>query len=307
MNTNWTTQNIPDLSGKIIIVTGGNSGIGYEAVKAFSEKGAEVISACRDTVKGEKAKNDILIDLHKAKIEVIALDLMDLDSIRKFSEIYKSKYKKLDILLNNAGIMMNPYGLTKDGFESQLGTNHLGHFALTGLLLNLILKTPESRIVNISSMAHKMGKMDFNNLLFENGKDYTPIKAYGRSKIANLLFTSELQRKLEAAGSKTIVVSAHPGIAFTNLGRHFDKKWYIKIMLPLYRKMEQSAAMGALPGLRAATDSEVQGGEYYGPGGRGERTGYPILVKSNAASHNKEDAKMLWDVSEDLTGVKYNL
>ncbi len=307
MNTKWTTQDIPNLSGKTIIVTGGNSGIGYEAVKAFSEKGAVVISACRDTIKGEKAKNDILVEFPQAKIEVIALDLMDLESVRKFSEIYKSKYKKLDVLLNNAGIMMSPYGLTKDGFESQLGTNHLGHFALTGLLLKLILNTPDSRIVNISSMAHKMGKMDFNNLLFEKGKDYTPIKAYGRSKIANLLFTSELQRKLEATGSKSIVVSAHPGIAFTNLGRHFDKKWYVKIMLPLYRKMEQSAAMGALPGIRAAIDPEVKGGEYYGPGGRGERTGHPVLVKSNAASHNKEDAKRLWVVSEDLTGVKYNV
>ncbi|MCF8381605.1 MAG: SDR family NAD(P)-dependent oxidoreductase [Bacteroidales bacterium] len=307
MNTNWTIQNIPDLKGKTIIVTGGNSGIGFEAVKEFSTKGAEVISACRNIQKGEQAKAEILVVHPKAKIEVMALDLMDLESIRKFAESFKSKYKKIDVLLNNAGIMMNPYTLTKDGFESQLGTNHLGHFALTGLLIDLIKSTPNSRIVNISSMAHKMGKMNFNNLLFENGKGYTRIKAYGQSKLANLLFTYELQRRLRAANSSSIAVAAHPGISDTNLGRHFENMWLVKIMMPLYLKMVQKADMGALPGIRASVDPNVKGGEYYGPDGKGERTGYPVLVESTPASHNIEDAKKLWEVSEKLTGVKFGI
>lgn len=306
MNNNWTTDNIPDLNGKVIIVTGGNSGIGFEAVEAFTTKGAEVISACRDTEKGEKAKVEILVNNPEAKIEVIALDLMDLNSIRKFAETFKSKYKKLDVLLNNAGIMMNPYGLTKDGFESQMGTNHLGHFTLTGLLLDLIKSTPNSRVVNISSSAHNMGKMNFNNLLFENGKGYSRIKAYGRSKIANLLFTYELQKRFESINSSSIAVAAHPGISDTKLGRHFENIWFVKLMMPVYRRMVQTAAMGALPGIRASTDLNAKGSEYYGPGGKGERTGYPVLVESNPASHNMEDARKLWEISENLTGVKFD-
>jgi len=307
MNNNWTTKNIPDLKGKTIIVTGGNSGIGFEAVKEFSAKGAEVISACRNTEKGEQAKAEILVENPKAKIEVMALDLMDLESVRKFAENYKLKYKKIDVLLNNAGIMMNPYSLTKDGFESQLGTNHLGHFALTGLLIDLILKTPNSRVVNISSMAHKSGKMDFENLLFENGKGYTRIKAYGRSKIANLLFTYELQRRFDAMNSSSISVAAHPGISDTNLGRHFENMWLVKLLMPLYLKMVQTAAMGALPGIRASVDPNVKAAEYYGPDGKGERTGFPVLVESTPASHNLEDAKTLWEESEKLTGVKFDV
>ncbi|MCK4920516.1 MAG: SDR family NAD(P)-dependent oxidoreductase [Bacteroidales bacterium] len=307
MNTNWTSQNIPDLNGKVIIVTGGNSGIGFETVKELATKGAKVISACRDTEKGKKAKAEILADNPEAKIEVIALDLMDLNSIRNFAETIKSKYKKIDVLLNNAGIMMTPYGLTKDGFESQMGTNHLGHFALTGLLLDLIKNTPNSRVVNISSSAHKMGKMNFSNLLFENRKGYSRIKAYARSKIANLLFTYELQKRFESINSSSIAVAAHPGISDTNLGRHFENIWFVKLMMPMHRRMVQSAAMGALPGLRASTDPNVIGGEYYGPGGKGERTGFPVLVESNPESHNMENARKLWEVSEDLTGVKFDI
>ena len=306
MKANWTKQDIPDLSGKIIIVTGGNSGIGNEAVKAFAEKGAEIISACRNMEKGEVAKAEILKDLPKAQITVMELNLMDLDSIRTFAETFKSGYKKLDILLNNAGIMMNPYALTKDGFESQMGTNHLGHFALTGLLLSLILNTPKSRVVNISSLAHKMGKMNFNNLLFEKGKGYSRIKAYGRSKISNLLFTYELQKRFESANASSIAVTAHPGISDTNLGRHFENIWFVKLLMPMYMKMVQNAAMGALPGIRASTDLDVKGSDYYGPGGKGEKTGFPIKVESNPASHNMEDAKKLWEESEKLTEVNFD-
>jgi len=193
-NKNWDVTDIPDLTGKTIIVTGGNSGLGFEAVKALSSKGAEVILACRSTKKGKLAKNQLTEAQPNSKITVMELDLADLKSIRNFVELFKQKHTQLDILLNNAGIMMVPYGLTKDGFENQIGTNHLGHFALTGLLLDLLKNTPKSRVVSVTSMAHKAGSMDFNNLLFNKGVGYTPFKAYGRSKLCNLLLTYELQR-----------------------------------------------------------------------------------------------------------------
>ena len=192
----WTKSNIPELTGKVIIVTGGNSGLGYESVKAFAEKGAEVIMASRSLEKGSTAKKEI--GNVKGNITVMQLDLMDFASISSFVKVFKEKYNRLDILLNNAGIMMTPYSLTKDGLEAQNGTNHFGHFALTGQLLDLIIQTPASRVVNVSSNGHKTGKMDFDNLLFEDGQDYTPMKSYARSKLANLLFTYELQRKFEA-------------------------------------------------------------------------------------------------------------
>jgi NAD(P)-dependent dehydrogenase (short-subunit alcohol dehydrogenase family) len=306
MNDKWTLDNAPDLTGKIIVVTGGNSGLGYESVKAFAMKGAEVVMASRTMEKGEEAKAEIIKAVAQAKISVMELDLADLGSVRSFATAFRKKYKQLDVLLNNAGIMMSPYFQTKDGFEAQLGTNHLGHFALTGLLFDLLLKTPGARIVNVSSGAHKQGSMDFSNLQFENGKGYSPMKAYGRSKLSNLLFTYALQRKLEAADRGVIAVAAHPGIAMTNLSRYLEKKWFLRLLLPLFKGMAQDQAMGALPQIRASVDPDVQGGEYYGPDGKGERKGYPVVVPSNAASHDKEDAAKLWEESERLTGVIYN-
>ena len=300
---NWTKANIPDLSGKVIIVTGGNSGLGYESVKAFAEKGAEVILASRSVEKGEAAKKAMLEV--KGNISVLPLDLMDFSSIKSFTEKFQQKYKRLDVLLNNAGIMTTPYFLTKDGLEAQMGTNHFGHFALTGLLFNLLKNTPASRIVNVSSMAHKQGKMDFSNLLFENGVGYSPIKSYGRSKLANLLFTYELQRRMAAKGIKTIAVAAHPGVSNTNLARYLEDKLIFKILMPLMSPFIQEQDMGALPQIRASVDENVKGGEYYGPDGFNEMKGFPVLVKSNAASHNLEDAKILWEVSEKITGVKF--
>lgn len=302
-NEKWITVNIPDLSGKVIIVTGGNSGLGYESVKAFAEKGAEVILASRSVEKGEAAKQKI--GEVKGNISVLPLDLMDFASIKSFTEKFQQKYKRLDVLLNNAGIMTTPYFLTKDGLEAQMGTNHFGHFALTGLLFNLLKNTPESRIVNVSSMAHKQGKMDFNNLLFENGKGYSPIKSYGRSKLANLLFTYELQRRIEAKGIKSIAVAAHPGVSNTNLARYLEDKLIFKILMPLMSPFIQEQDMGALPQIRASVDKNVKRGEYYGPNGFNEMKGFPVLVKSNAASHNLEDARKLWEVSEKLTGVSF--
>ncbi len=304
---NWTFENIPDLSGKIIIVTGGNSGLGYESVKAFAKKGAEVIIASRSPEKAEEVKIEISKDNVSGKIRVMYLDLADLGTVKKFASEFRKNYKRLDVLLNNAGIMMSPYFKTKDGFEGQFGINHLGHFALTGLLFDLLDKTPGSRVVNVSSGAHKQGTMDFSNLMFNDGKGYSSMKAYGRSKLSNLLFTYELQRKLEAAGKDPIAVAAHPGIAMTNLGRYMEKKIIIKILFPLFKWMAQDQSMGALPQIRAAVDPTVKGGQYYGPGGKKERKGYPVVVPSNKASHNSEDAKKLWEESERLTGVKFSL
>jgi NAD(P)-dependent dehydrogenase (short-subunit alcohol dehydrogenase family) len=300
---NWTTTNIPDLTGKVIIVTGGNSGLGYESVKAFAEKGAEVILTSRSMEKGEAAKTKI--GKAKGKIEVMELDLMDFASIKGFAENFKKKYNRLDVLLNNAGIMTTPYFLTKDGLEAQNGTNHFGHFALTGQLFDLIKNTPKSRIVNVSSMAHKQGKMDFDNLLFENGKGYSPMKSYGRSKLMNLLFTYELQRKIKAAGIDSIAVAAHPGVSNTNLFQYLDKNFIFRLIKPLMSPFIQEQEMGALPEIRAAADPNVKGGEYYGPNGFNEMKGFPALVQSNKASHQLENAKKLWEVSEKLTGIKF--
>lgn len=303
----WNIEKMPDLTGKIIIVTGANSGLGYESVKAFASKGAEVILAARSMEKGEGAKNKIRKEVSDANIQVMQLDLGDLDSVRAFADTVKKKYNKLDVLLNNAGIMMTPYFKTKDGFEGQFGTNHLGHFALTGLLIDLLLKTPGSKIVNVSSGAHKNGVMDFDNLQFENGKGYSPMKAYGRSKISNLLFTYELQRKLELKGKDTIAVASHPGVALTNLTRHMKGQFILKILMPLFKFMAQDQSMGALPQIRASVDPDVKGSEYYGPDGKREMKGYPVVVQSNEASHNKEDAAKLWEESVKLTGVKFEI
>jgi NAD(P)-dependent dehydrogenase (short-subunit alcohol dehydrogenase family) len=303
---NWTTNNIPDLTGKVIIVTGGNSGLGYESVKAFAEKGAEVILASRSFEKGEAAKTGILENNPKGQIKVRQLDLMDFTSIKKFASHFKEHYNRLDVLLNNAGIMTTPYFLTKDGLEAQNGTNHFGHFLLTGLLLDIIKDTPGSRVVNVSSNGHKYGKMDFDNLLFENGEGYTPMKSYSRSKLANLLFTYELQRHFEVNGIGSTAVAAHPGVSQTNLGRHIEDKLWFRLFRPLFELLTQSQAQGALPQIRASVDPAVKGGEYYGPDGFSEMTGHPVLIKSNKASHNLEDAKKLWEVSEKLTGIKYN-
>jgi NAD(P)-dependent dehydrogenase (short-subunit alcohol dehydrogenase family) len=303
MKNNWTTRNIPDLKGKVIIVTGGNSGLGYWSVKAFAEKGAEVILASRSIENGEKAKTEILNEIPEGKIEVDELDLADLESVRRFAKNFQQKHSRLDILLNNAGIMTTPYFKTKDGFEGQTGTNHLGHFALTGLLLPVLKKTPKSRVINVSSMAHKQGKMDFDNLLFENGKGYSPMKSYGRSKLANLLFTYELQRFFEGNKIDSISVAAHPGVSQTELFRYLDEKWYFRMVRPLFKAISQEGKMGALPQIRAAVDSDVKGGEYYGPSGFMELKGYPVKVQSNGRSHSEEDARRLWEVSEELTGV----
>ena len=302
-NEQWTKENIPDLTGKIIVVTGGNSGLGYEAVKAFAVNGAEVILASRSVENGENAKKQM--GEVKGKIVVMQLDLSDFESIRKFADTFTKKYTRLDVLLNNAGIMMTPYFTTKDGLEAQNGINHFGHFALTGQLFDVIKSTPNSRIVNVSSIAHKQGEMDFENPLFENGKGYSSTKSYGRSKLSNLLFTYELQRRIEASGLKPMAVAAHPGVSDTNLARYLEDKFLFKILKVLMSPFFQSAEMGALPEIRASVDENVKAGEYYGPDGFREMKGYPVKVKSNEASHSVADAKKLWKLSEEITGIKF--
>jgi NAD(P)-dependent dehydrogenase (short-subunit alcohol dehydrogenase family) len=305
MNNEWTFDNIPDLSGKTIIVTGGNCGLGYEAVKMFSRKNAEVILASRNLERGENAKKTIKEEFPHVNIKVMKLDLADLQSVHDFVNDFKKSHDRLDILLNNAGIMWCPYNKTKDGFESQMGTNHLGHFALTGLLLNLLKKTKDARIVNVSSLGHRNGVMNFDNFLCENG-DYKPTQAYYNSKLANLLFTYELQRKFENHNLNIISVAAHPGGSATNLSRYVEKKLWFRILKPLLYIFAQSAEMGTLPEVRASVDPNVKGSEYYGPDSKREFKGYPVRVESIPASHSVEDAKKLWEISERLTDVIYN-
>ncbi len=304
MSKNWTVNNIPDLTGKIIIITGANSGIGYEAAREMSRKGAEVIVASRDELKAETAILKIKQEIPDAKLKFMELNLANLDSVRKFAAEFNLNYNRLDILLNNAGIMMVPYGQTEDGFELQFGTNHLGHFALTGLLMERIFETPGARVVNVSSNAHYGGKIDFSNLQYEEG-GYSPTASYSQSKLANLLFTYELQRKFELGGHEVLALAAHPGISATGLADHFVPDWLIWMVQSVMKLFFQSSAMGALPSLRAAVDVEAEGGQYFGPGGKGERSGYPVVVDSNDASRRENDARRLWEISEELTGIKY--
>ncbi len=297
MAPNWTVKNIPDLTGKAAIVTGANSGIGYEMVRALARKGAIVILACRNKDKGEAALQQIRREDPEAKVELMQLDLADLASVRYFADKFSSNYDRLDILLNNAGIMVPPFGRTADGFESQFGTNHLGHFALTGLLFHLIVSTPQARVVTVSSSGHRFGAIDFDNLNAEKGYDRG--KAYGQSKLANLLFTYELQRRFEAAEVDAVAVAAHPGWTATNLAVHWRM---VRMLTPL---LGQTPEMGALPALYAATAPDVQGGDYYGPGGWQELRGYPAKVRSSDRSHDMAVAARLWTVSEELTSVHY--
>jgi len=291
-------DNIPDLTGKLAIITGANSGIGFEASRAMVTHGAQVILACRDIEKGEVAAQQIRSEISEAKLEVKTLDVADLASVRAFADAFTSKSVSLNILCNNAGVMMVPERVeTKDGFELQFGTNHLGHFALTGLLLQVMKDTPGARIVTISSMGHRQGKIEFDNLNAE--LSYKRGGAYALSKLANLLFTYELQRRLESAGSDLIAVAAHPGWTATNLQR------YVWLFRFLNNILAQKPEMGVLPLLYAATAQDVRSGDYFGPDGFMEIRGYSKKVPSSKTSYDETLAKRLWEVSEEMTGVKY--
>ncbi|MCB0154333.1 MAG: SDR family NAD(P)-dependent oxidoreductase [Anaerolineae bacterium] len=294
----WTTADIPDQSGRVAIVTGANSGIGYEAALALAQKGATVVMACRSLPKAESAAEQIRQSNPPGQVVVMHLDLASLDSVRGFVADFLARYDRLDLLINNAGVMALPQRYeTADGFEMQFGTNHLGHFALTGLLLDVLSGTPQSRVVTVSSGAHEMGKVEFDNLNAE--RDYQRWGAYGLSKLANLLFTYELQRRLERVGKEVKAVAAHPGYSDTNLQAH------TAFFQVLNKIMAQDQSMGALPTLRAATDPTVHGGDYYGPGGFMAMRGYPVKVQSNDRSHDEAVAARLWQASEELTGVTF--
>jgi NAD(P)-dependent dehydrogenase (short-subunit alcohol dehydrogenase family) len=294
----WTADDIPDQTGRIAIVTGANSGIGYETALALADHGATVIMACRNLDRGSEAADQIRQSRPAGDVVVKQLDLGDLDSVSDFASEFKAKYDRLDLLINNAGVMVPPYGKTAQGFETQLGVNHLGHFALTGQLLDLVLKTTGSRIVTVSSVAHRFGEIDFNDLQWEN-RSYSANAAYGQSKLANLLFTYELQRKLDAANQQTLAAAAHPGWTSTNLQQH-------SLMARVgNRFLAQSPPMGALPTLYAATALDVRPSGYYGPMGLMEMRGYPQEVESNDRSRDETVAERLWGVSEELTGIRY--
>jgi NAD(P)-dependent dehydrogenase (short-subunit alcohol dehydrogenase family) len=301
----WTADDMPNLSGKVIVVTGANSGVGFEASREFARKGAHTILACRDPVKAQVALTRIREEIPEAQAQILRLDLASLNSVHQFTTAVRAGHDRLDVLVNNAGLGGIPYTTTEDGFEMHMGTNHLGHFALTGLLLDLLLGTRASRVVTVTSAGHVMARMDLDNLNFDGGKDYSMINGYGRSKLANLLFTYELQRRFEARGVGTIAVAVHPGNARTNLMRNVANRWYVKPLLPLIQRTQQSAAMGALPTLRAAVDPQVRGGQYYGPGGWMGMRGCPVVVRSSKTSHNTADARKLWRLSEELTGVTF--
>ena len=306
MSDKWTAAAIPSLAGLRAVVTGANSGLGYETALALAAHGAQVTMAVRDTAKGDAAAQQIRAQAPQASIEVRRLDLADLASIDEFAWLWRESHPDgLDMLINNAGIMAIPRRETADGFEMQLGTNHLGHFALTGRLLDAI--RPEGRIVTVSSQAHRMGRMDFDDLMGE--RKYGAWRAYGQSKLANLLFMRSLAERLERAGSTIASVAAHPGFASTHLQavapEMKGRGWQVKIMDGVNKVMAQSAAMGALPTLYAATFPAIRSGDYVGPDGFGEQRGHPKLVGMNASARDDEAANRLWTVSEELTGVRY--
>lgn len=307
-SSKWSEANVGDQTGKVILITGANSGLGLEATRILAGKGAEVVMACRNEEKARAAQADVLSTHPNAKTDLLIMDVADLSSVEKGVETFKKKYDRLDVLLNNAGIMFTDYIKTVDGFESQLGTNHFGHYALTGRLIPLLNSTPGSRVVSVSSQGHRPGRMDFDNLNWE--KRYNRFSAYFRSKLANLFFTYELQRWLEKEGSSTIAVAAHPGGSSTNLG-HIEEgqRFYqlYRVIKPIAFMFTQSPFQGTLPSVRAAVDPDVKGADYYGPDGVFEGRGAPKLVKSTRYSHNRAIAKKLWDVSEELTGVKFSL
>ncbi|MGQ9491774.1 MAG: oxidoreductase [Anaerolineae bacterium] len=303
----WVETHIPSQGGKVALITGANSGLGFEAAHVLAAKGAHVILAVRDAAKGERAAAAIRRSAPTADLAVLPLDLASLASIRRAAVEVLRTYDRLDMLINNAGVMAIPRRLTADGFEMQFGVNHLGHFALTGLLLPLLLRAAAARVVTVSSGAHVLGRINFDDLHGE--RRYHPWAAYAQSKLANLLFAYELQRRLAAAGGQAISVAAHPGYAATNLQRvgpeMAGSRLGLWLMSASNRLLAQSAAMGALPEVYAATSPDVCGGDYIGPDGPLGQRGFPKKARSSARSYDAETAAQLWRVSEQLTGVRF--
>jgi NAD(P)-dependent dehydrogenase (short-subunit alcohol dehydrogenase family) len=295
----WSVAQIGDQGGKLAVVTGANSGIGFETARALALAGAEVILACRDAARGEAAADQIRADAPAARVEVAQLDLGRLTSVRAFAAALRARHARLDLLINNAGVMIPPLGRTEDGFELQIGINHLGHFALTGLLLELVLAASAGRVVVVASLAHRYGTIDLDDLSWERRR-YRPWRAYAQSKLANLLHMYELQRRLEAAGAGTLTAAAHPGWTATNLQQNSG---VIQRVNPL---LAQTAEQGAWPTLFAATDPKVRGGDYFGPAGLFELKGPPRRVAASKRARDPELGQRLWARSEALTGVRYD-
>ncbi len=299
--TKWTTADIPDQTGRVAVITGANTGLGYETAAALAAKGAHVVLAVRNLEKGKDAAALIAKRSPGADVALQELDLTSLESIHAAADQLRSDHDHIDLLINNAGVMWTPKSTTQDGFELQFGTNHLGHFALTGLLLDRLLPVAGSRVVTVSSLGHRIrADIHFDDLQWE--RSYSRVGAYGQSKLANLLFTYELQRRLAPHGT-TIATAAHPGGSRTELTRNLPP--LLARVTAVVEPLFQAADMGALPTLRAATDPGVLGGQYYGPDGFAEQRGYPKVVSSSAKSHDAEAQKRLWAVSEELTGVVY--
>lgn len=314
----WNEQAIPDLNGKTIVVTGASAGLGAQSTRILSSKGAHIILACRNVSKGEQVAATIKQELQQKNIQpsldVMQLDLSRLPSIREFANAFSKKYQKLDVLMNNAGVMALPQEKTVDGFEMQLGTNHFGHFALTGLLLPILQKTAEtegsSRVVNISSMAHRMGKISFVDDVDCSKTPYDRWQVYGNSKLANLLFSFELARRLQKVGSRVSSLAAHPGYADTELQDKstagMGARGLMRVIMSVGNALlAQSVEQGVLPQLRAATDAAAQSGSFYGPDGFQEARGRPVVVKAKPYAYDETAARRLWEISTERTGVTY--
>jgi NAD(P)-dependent dehydrogenase (short-subunit alcohol dehydrogenase family) len=303
MSEKWSEGDVPAQKDRVAVVTGANTGLGFETARVIAERGASVVLAVRDVEKGKRAADRIAGTAPGADVTVQELDLTSLESVRAAAAELRAGHPRIDLLINNAGVMTPPRSTTRDGFELQFGTNHLGHFALTGLLLEQLLPVPGSRVVTVSSLGHRFGDgIRFDDLQWE--RSYNRVAAYGQSKLANLMFTYELQRRLTAHGAGTIATAAHPGFSDTELVRNSPAPLRLigRAVAPL---LSQPAARGALPTLRAATDPGVLGGQYYGPDGRGERVGHPRVVTSSARSYDAGLQQRLWTVSEELTGVGF--
>ena len=302
MADGWDASRIPDQTGRIAVVTGANSGLGLVTARELAGAGAQVVLACRNLDKGRAALAEVERAAKGAAPELEELDLASLDSVRVFAERFRSKHDGLDLLINNAGVMAPPRRRTADGFELQLGTNHLGHFALTGLLLPAMEGREDARVVTLSSTMHKFGRIAFDNL--HGDRRYFRWRAYGQSKLANLLFAFELDRRLRASGSTVKSLAAHPGYAATNLQSAAAPLVDRLVMKVGNAVVAQSDEMGALPTLYAATEPGLEGGTYVGPDGPGEQRGYPKIVQANSAARDVDTARRLWQVSEQLTGVR---
>ena len=304
----WTEADVPAQRGRTAVITGANTGLGFETARVLAARGAQVVLACRDLALAKEAAARITggrpepAGTRRVDVQAVRLDLASLASVHEAADEISSACGPVDLLVNNAGVMMTPYRRTADGFELQLGVNHLGHFALTGLLLEPMLGREGSRVVTVSSNGHKPGRIDFDDL--QSQRRYRRMAAYYQSKLANLMFTYELQRRLAAAQARTQALAAHPGKARTELIRYLPR-WMRVEDLIVEQPFGQSAAMGALATLRAAADHAARGGQYYGPGGRGELRGHPCLVESSDRARDVEAQQRLWRESERLTGVSY--